>query len=70
MPPSGFGRKAVKGLLAFVEGNYQDLEKEVKFGKHKDFKAALKYERKQLKKALELLHINEKGRLVKRKPTG
>lgn len=67
MPPSGFGRKAVKGLLEFVEGNYQDLEKEVKSGKHKDFKAAVRHERKQLKKALQQLHINKNGKLVNRK---
>lgn len=66
MPPSGFNKKAIRGLLQFTEGCYEDLEKEVKSGKHKDFKAAIRYERRQIKKALAKLHIDKKGNLVER----
>ena len=66
MPPSGFGKKAVKGLLTFVEGNYEDLLAEVQSGKHPTVEAAIEYELSQLKKALEKLHINPEGDLVER----
>ncbi len=66
MPPSGFNQKAVKGALQFIEGCYEDLDEEVKSGKHPDFKTALAYELKQLESALSKLHINTKGELVER----
>jgi len=67
MPPSGFSKKAIKGILQFTAACYSDLKKEVDSGKHKDFRAAIKYEQRQLKSALSQLHINERGKLVKRK---
>lgn len=67
MPPSGFSARTVKGLLTFVKGNYEDLLKEVKDGKHPDVKAAIQHEVTQLGKALSELHINKAGKLVKRK---
>lgn len=66
MPPSGFNRKTVKGLLMFTEGCYEDLQKEVASGKHPDIKTAIRYEQRQLAKAIGSLHINEQGRLVLR----
>ena len=33
MPPSGFSKKAIKGLLIFVGSCYEDLLKEIKDGK-------------------------------------
>ena len=67
MPPSGFSKKAVKGILQFIDACYADLEGEVKSGKHKSFRAAIAQERKQLGKALAALHITRGGRLVRRK---
>ncbi|MEK7157181.1 MAG: hypothetical protein AAB709_01360 [Patescibacteria group bacterium] len=68
MPPSGFNQRAVKGVLEFVKGCYEDLQEEVKSGKHASFEAALEYELTQLEKALASLHINKEGRLVERVP--
>ncbi|TSC71001.1 MAG: hypothetical protein G01um101449_215 [Parcubacteria group bacterium Gr01-1014_49] len=67
MPPSGFSRRTVKGLLTFVKGNYEDLREEVRSGKHLSIEAAIDHEIKQLGKALENLHIDKRGKLV-RKP--
>lgn len=66
MPPSGFSKKAVKGLLTFVKGNYEDLQEEVRSGKHPSVEAAIDYEIAQLGKALEKLHIDKEGNLVER----
>lgn len=66
MPPSGFNQRAVKGALEFVKGCYEDLQAEVKAGKHPNMEAAIKYELAQLENALKQIHINRKGRLVKR----
>ncbi|MDP2630409.1 MAG: hypothetical protein Q8P56_03295 [Candidatus Uhrbacteria bacterium] len=67
MPPSGFSQHAVRGALQFVKGCYEDLQAEVKAGKHPNMEVAIKYELAQLKKALEKVHINKSGKLVKRK---
>lgn len=32
MPPSGFNKKAIEGLLVFLEGCYEDLMKEMEQG--------------------------------------
>jgi hypothetical protein len=66
MPPSGFSKPAVKGALQFILACYQDLLEEVRVGKHKNYKAAIKYEIKQIKKALGKVHIDRKGNLVER----
>ena len=66
MPPSGFSKRTVKGLLTFVKGNYEDLRKEVRAGKHLSVETAIDYEIKQLGKALRKLHINKSGKLVER----
>lgn len=67
MPPSGFSKHAVEGALQFVKGCYEDLQAEVKAGKHPSMEAAIEYELAQLEKALAELHINKAGKLVKRK---
>lgn len=67
MPPSGFNQHAVKGALEFVKGCYEDLQAEVKAGKHPNMEAAIKYELAQLEKALAKLHIDKSGKLVNRK---
>ncbi len=66
MPPSGFSKRTVVGLLTFVKGNYEDLREEVRSGKHPSVEAAIDYEIKQLGKALRKLHINKSGKLVER----
>jgi len=68
MPPCGFNQKAVKGALEFIKGCYEDLEEEVKSGKHANFEAALDFELKNLENALEKLHIDSEGNLVEREP--
>ncbi len=66
MPPSGFSKTTVTGLLTFVKGNYEDLQQEVRDGKHPSFEAAIEHEIRQLDKALSKLHINDEGELVER----
>lgn len=66
MPPSGFSKRTVEGLLQFVRGNYEDLREEVRSGKHPSVEAAIDYEIAQLGKALEKLHIDKEGSLVER----
>lgn len=69
MPPSGFNKGAVKGILVFVQECYQDLLDEVKSGKHANYEAAIQYELGQIDKALSQLHIDPEGNLVSRKDT-
>ncbi len=66
MPPSGFSKKAVAGALQFIGSCYEDLLAEVVAGKHPDIETAIKFELTQIGKALEQLHIDSQGRLVKR----
>lgn len=67
MPPSGFNQHAVKGALEFVKGCYEDLQAEVRSGKHPNMEVAIEYELTQLEKALAKLHIDQTGQLVERK---
>lgn len=67
MPPSGFSKKTIEGLLLFVQGNYEDLLAEVESGKHADVPSAIRFEIDNLEKALAKLHIDENGDLVERK---
>jgi hypothetical protein len=66
MPPSGFSNTTIKGLLTFVKGNYEDLQQEVRDGKHLNFEAAIEHEIGQLDKALQKLHIDSHGKIVER----
>jgi hypothetical protein len=66
MPPSGFSPRVVRGALQFVGGCYEDLLKEVRSGKHKDFQTAIEYEINQINKALSKLHIDPEGNLVQK----
>ncbi len=66
MPPSGFSKKAVAGALQFNGSCYEDLLAKVASGKHPDLETAIKFELSQIGKALEQLHIDHQGKLVKR----
>lgn len=66
MPPSGFSKKAISGLLRFVKANYEDLLAEVESGKHPDVISAIKFEIDNLDRALSKLHISENGDIVER----
>lgn len=66
MPPSGFNTRAVRGALEFVRGCYQDLQEEVRSGKHPNMESAIEYEINQLESALSKIHINQEGELVER----
>ena len=64
MPPSGFNPTAVKSASSFVQECFNDLEQEVRDGKHVSFEVALDYELGQLEKALSKPHtlLNESVR--------
>lgn len=66
MPPSGFSKKAVKGILLFVQANYEDLLAEVESGKHVDVPSAIRAEIDSLKKALSKLEIDKNGEIKER----
>lgn len=66
MHPSGFNTRAVKGALEFIKGCYEDLQQEIKGGKHPDFETAIDHEIGQIESALTKLHINDKGEPVER----
>lgn len=66
MPPSGFNKSAVKGLLQFLHACYEDLLVEVRSGKHRTFEEAIEAELNRIGKALEKLHIDEEGNVVER----
>jgi hypothetical protein len=66
MPPSGFSKKAVEGALVFIKTCYEDLQQEVKDGKHPTFEAAIDHEIISIGNALSKLHINDKNELVER----
>ncbi len=51
MPPSGFNEKAIQGLLQFIEGCYEDLQRKVQSGV--DLKSAVNQELADIRKALE-----------------
>lgn len=65
MPPSGFSRDTIAGLLQFVRGNYQDLKREVAEGKHPNIDAAIDHEIDTLGHALAKLHVDKEGNLTK-----
>ncbi len=47
MPPSGFNKKAVNGLLTFIEACYEDLLKEIDNGL--DSRTAIQKELNEMK---------------------
>ncbi len=55
MPPSGFNRKAVNGLLTFLEACYEDLLKEVKNSKNEG--EAVKKELKNIRNYLQKFEL-------------
>lgn len=66
MPPSGFSKKAVEGVLVFIRTCYEDLQEEVRQGKYESFEVAIEHEIKSIGLTLSKLHINEKGDLVEK----
>lgn len=66
MPPSGFNKEAVDGLLQFVRECYKDIQAEVESGKHPTTQAAVDYEIDLIGKAMMKLHIDPQGNLVDR----
>ena len=57
MPPSGFNKKAVEGLLVFLEGCYEDLMKEMDQGT--DPKQAVQKELDDIRKFLQEFTIEK-----------
>jgi len=53
MPPSGFNEKAILGLLQFVEGCYDDLQKLLKADKSLSVGRAIEIELQEIRRALE-----------------
>ncbi len=51
MPPSGFNEKAIRGLLQFIEGCYEDLQRKIQSGT--SLESAIKEELADIRKALE-----------------
>lgn len=51
MPPSGFNKKAIEGLLIFVLECYKDLLKEIKEGKKQE-STAIAFEIENIQKYL------------------
>jgi hypothetical protein len=64
MPPSGFSKNTIEGLLCYTKGNYEDLLEEVRSGKFKTVEEAIENEISQLDKALKKLHIDAEGNLT------
>ncbi len=52
MPPSGFSKKAIRGLLIFVASCYEDLLKEIREGKKTEGQA-IKSELENINKYLK-----------------
>ena len=54
MPPSGFNEKAINGLLVFLEGCYEDLQKKIEKGSGtpKDVKKAIEEELEEIRAEL------------------
>jgi hypothetical protein len=53
MPPSGFSDKAIRGLLQFVEGCYEDLQAKLRTNPGLDVKKAVEEELAEIRRALE-----------------
>lgn len=67
MPPSGFNEKAIRGLLQFVEGCYDDLLKEIESPDgEKDVKKAISKELVDIRTALEAFSLDPTKKAKKR----
>jgi hypothetical protein len=55
MPPSGFNKKAIDGLLQFLEGCYEDLQAKIAKtpGRPSDVHAAIEEELSEIRDALK-----------------
>ena len=57
MPPSGFNKRAIQGLLEFVEGCYEDLLKKMRETPGKNIEAAIEEELAEIREALEAFSL-------------
>jgi hypothetical protein len=53
MPPSGFSDKAIRGLLQFVEGCYEDLLVKLRTSPGLDVREAIEEELAEIRRVLE-----------------
>ena len=53
MPPSGFNEKAIRGLLQFLEGCYEDLQRKLAANPEMDIRVAIDQELAEVRAALE-----------------
>lgn len=62
MPPSGFNEKAINGLLEFLEGCYEDLEKKIDAtpARPADVKAAVAEELEEIRTELRRFSLKKK----------
>jgi hypothetical protein len=66
MPPSGFNERAIKGLLEFVEGCYDDLLKKIDATPGLEVRAAIEEELAEIRAALESFSLEETKLLMAR----
>lgn len=61
MPPSGFNEKAIKGLLQFLEGCYEDLQLKISQtpGTREDVQSAIQEELSEIRSALKLFSLKQ-----------
>ena len=53
MPPSGFNEKAIRGLLQFIEGCYEDLLAKIRANPGLEVERAINDELAEIRQALE-----------------
>jgi hypothetical protein len=61
MPPSGFNEKAIKGLLEFLEGCYEDLQRKLASNPGLDVGTAIEEELAEIRAALESFSLAKHG---------
>ena len=59
MPPSGFNEKAIVGLLQFVEGCYDDLQRKLRNTPGLTLEKAIEEELADIRTALESFSLKE-----------
>ena len=62
MPPSGFNEKAIRGLLQFVEGCYDDLLVKMRDDPRTKVEDAIQDELAEIRRALEDFSLKNVGR--------
>ncbi len=61
MPPSGFNKKAIRGLLEFVEGCYEDLLLKLRDDPKAKVEDAIQDELAEIRRALEEFSLKNVG---------